>query len=67
MVQIAITPYQSQFAAWRLSRRVANELGYTPAETLWWQYGHSLNVATLPMAQKAPAAPKQDDLFSGDA
>jgi adenine-specific DNA-methyltransferase len=33
----------------------------------WGHDDYSLNVANLPMAQKAPAAPKQDDLFSGDA
>jgi adenine-specific DNA-methyltransferase len=33
----------------------------------WGHDDYSLNVANLPMAQKTPAAPKQDDLFAGDA
>ncbi len=45
---------------------------YAPSEVLWWQQGrssewghddYSLNVANLPMAQKKPAEPAQDDLF----
>lgn len=33
----------------------------------WGHDDYSLNVANLPMAQKTPTAPKQDDLFDGDA
>ena len=33
----------------------------------WGHDDYSLNVANLPMAQKAAALPSQDDLFGGDA
>ena len=33
----------------------------------WGHDDYSLNVANLPMAQKAAAVPSQDDLFGGDA
>ena len=33
----------------------------------WGHDDYSLNVANLPMAQKKPDAPEQDDLFAGDA
>jgi adenine-specific DNA-methyltransferase len=33
----------------------------------WGHDDYSLNVANLPMAQKAPVAPQQNDLFGKEA